>query len=228
MSYDPTMDFNSAEPQSSVLIPHGTLAKVTLSVQPGGAGPDGWITPSRTSEALYLNTEAVVLEGPYTRRRVFTRIGLKGKSVNEKGEDTYANRGRSLIRGILESARGIKSSDQSEQARAARTIGSYGDLNGLVFVARIVVESDRGDPTADKRNAVGAAIGPDRAEYAALMGGAPAPIPNGAGVVAQEHLAPTGPAATPPWAGQPPVPAVAAPAAPPSQASDSNVPFWAR
>jgi hypothetical protein len=217
MSYDPTMDFNSAEPQSSVLIPHGTLAKVTLSVQPGGAGPDGWLTPSRTSEALYLNTEAVVLEGPYTRRRVFTRIGLKGKSVNEKGEDTYANRGRSLIRGILESARGIKSADQSEQARAARTIGSYGDLNGLVFVARIVVESDRGDPTADKRNAVGAAIGPDRAEYAALMGGAPAPIPNGAAT------GPVAPAATPPWTAQRPTPA-----APPSQASDSNVPFWAR
>jgi hypothetical protein len=219
MSYDPTMDFNSAEPQSSVLIPHGTLAKVSLAVQPGGAGPDGWLTPSRTSEALYLNTEAVVLEGPYTRRRVFTRIGLKGKSVNEKGEDTYANRGRSLIRGILESARGIKSSDQSEHARAARTIGSYGDLNGLVFVARIVVESDRGDPTADKRNAVGSAIGPDRAEYAALMGGAPAPIPNGAA---------SAPAATTPWAGQPPVPAAPAPPAPSSQASDSNVPFWAR
>jgi hypothetical protein len=208
MSYDSTMDFNSAEPQSSVLIPHGTLAKVSLSVQPGGAGPDGWLTPSRTSEALYLNTEAVVLEGPYTRRRVFTRIGLKGKSVNERGEDTYANRGRSLIRGILESARGIKSADQSEQARAARTIGSYGDLNGLVFVARIVVESDRGDPTA---------IGPDRAEYAALMGGAPAPVPNGA------PTGPAAPAATPPWAAQRPTPA-----APPSQASDSNVPFWAR
>ena len=64
MSYDPTMDFNSAEPQSSELIPHGVLARVRLSVQPGGAGPDGWLTPSRTSEALYLNTEAVVLEGP--------------------------------------------------------------------------------------------------------------------------------------------------------------------
>jgi hypothetical protein len=219
MSYDSTMDFNSAEPQSAALalIPHGTLAKVSLAVKPGGAGPEGWLTPSRTSEALYLNTEAVVLEGPHARRRVFTRIGLKGKSVNERGEDTYANRGRSLLRGILESARGIKSSDQGEHARAVRTIGSYGDLNGVVFVAKIVVESDRSDPTADKRNALGAAIGPDRAEYAALMGGAPAPIPNGA------PMAPAAPAATPPWAAQRPTPA-----APPSQASDSNVPFWAR
>jgi hypothetical protein len=223
MSYDSTMDFNSAEPQSAALalIPHGTLAKVSLAVKPGGAGPEGWLTQSRTSEALYLATEAVVLEGPHARRRVFTRIGLKGKSVNERGEDTYANRGRSLLRGILESARGIRSGDQSEQARLARTIHSYGDLNGVVFVAKIVVESDRGDPTADKRNAIGAAIGLDRSEYAPLMGGAPAPLPNGAPTA--PAAAASAPAATPPWAAQRPTPA-----APPSQASDSNVPFWAR
>ena len=160
-----------------------------------------------------------MLEGPYARRRVFTRIGLKGKSVNEKGEDTYANRGRSLIRGILESARGIKSADQSELAHAARTIGSYGDLNGLVFVARIVVEGDRTDPAADKRNAIGAAIGPDRPDYAALMGAASAATPNGATAA---------PAAAPPWAGQQPAPAAPTQPAPSSQASDSQVPFWAR
>lgn len=216
MSYDHTMDFNNAEPQSSAqaLIPHGTLAKVTLSVKPGGAGPEGWATQSRTSEALYLNTEAVVLEGPHARRRVFTRIGLRGKSVNEQGEDTYANRGRSLIRGILESARGIRSGDQSEQARRARTIHAFGDLNGLAFVARIVVEGDRNDPTSDKRNAIGAAIGPDRPDYAKVMGAAPAPAaaPNGA---------PPAPAAAPHQ------PAPAGPM-PPGQASDSHVPFWAR
>jgi hypothetical protein len=223
MSYDQTMDFNSAEPQSSALIPHGTLARVSLAVKPGGAGPDGWLTPSRTSEALYLNTEAVVLEGPYARRRVFTRIGLKGKSVNEKGEDTYANRGRSLIRGILESARGIKSADQSDHARAARTIGSYGDLNGLVFVARIVVEGDRTEPIADKRNAIGAAIGPDRPDYAAALGNAPAHAPNGAPT--SPALAAGAPAASavPPWATQ-----RATQADPAGQASDSPVPFWAR
>jgi hypothetical protein len=219
MSYDQPMDFNSAEQQTSGFapIPHGTLAKVSLSVKPGGAGPDGWLTQSRSSEAQYLNTEAVVLEGEHTRRRVFTRIGLKGKSVNEKGEDTYANRGRSLIRGILESARGIRSGDQSERARAARTIGSYGDLNGLVFVARIVVEIDRNNQSAEPHNAIGAAIGPDRAEYAALIGIAPAPIPNAAAAA---------PAAAPPWAGQQSAPS--SPAAPANPASDSHVPFWAR
>ena len=118
------MDFNGADTQDAAfgLIPAGTLVKIRLTVRPGSAGPDGWLTQSRTSAALYLNTEAVILDGPHARRRIYTRIGYKGRGVNERGEDTYANRGRSLLRGILESARGIRAGDQSERARAARTV----------------------------------------------------------------------------------------------------------
>lgn len=169
------MDFNGAEAQDAAfdLIPANTLVKVSLTIRPGGAGPEGWLTQSRTSSALYLNTEAVVLEGPHARRRIYTRIGFKGKSVNERGEDTYANRGRALIRGILESARGIKASDQSEVARTARMIRSLGDLNGLDFVAKVGVEKDRNNPDDAGRNVIKAAIGPEHAQYAAVMGAAP-------------------------------------------------------
>lgn len=170
-----SMDFNGAETQDAAfdLIPANTLVKVTLSIRPGGTGPEGWLSQSRTSSALYLNTEAVVLEGPHARRRIYTRIGFKGKSVNERGEDTYANRGRALIRGILESARGIKASDQSEVARTARMIRSLGDLNGLDFVAKVGVEKDRNNPDHAGRNVIKAAIGPEHAQYAAVMGAAP-------------------------------------------------------
>lgn len=170
-----SMDFNGAETQDAAfdLISANTLVKVTLSIRPGGTGPEGWLSQSRTSSALYLNTEAVVLEGPHARRRIYTRIGFKGKSVNERGEDTYANRGRALIRGILESARGIKASDQSEVARTARMIRSLGDLNGLDFVAKVGVEKDRNNPDDAGRNVIKAAIGPEHAQYAAVMGAAP-------------------------------------------------------
>jgi len=170
-----SMDFNGAERVFAAfdLIPANTLVKVTLSIRPGGTGPEGWLSQSRTSSALYLNTEAVVLEGPHARRRIYTRIGFKGKSVNERGEDTYANRGRALIRGILESARGIKASDQSEVARTARMIRSLGDLNGLDFVAKVGVEKDRNNPDDAGRNVIKAAIGPEHAQYAAVMGAAP-------------------------------------------------------
>ena len=170
------MDFNGADSQDAAfdLIPANTLAKMSLTIRPGGAGPEGWLTQSRTSPALYLNTEAVVQEGPHARRRIYTRIGFKGKSVNERGDDTYANRGRALIRGILESARGINTGDQSEAARAARMIRSIGDLNGLDFVAKIGIERDRDNPDDAGRNVIKAAIGPDHAQYLTVMGGAPA------------------------------------------------------
>lgn len=173
------IDFNTADLQSSAfsLIPANTIARVQLLIRPGAVGPDGMLTQSRTSSALYLNSEATIVEGPYTRRRVYTRIGFKGKNVNERGEDTYANRGRALIRGILESAYGVRSNDQSEHARSARTLRSLADLNALEFVAKIGVEKDRQDPNDEGRNVILAAIGPDHAAYAALMANAQTPPP---------------------------------------------------
>lgn len=208
MTYSESIDFNGAETQASAYdpIPSGTLAKVRLTIRPGGAGPEGWVTQSRSSASMYLNTEAVVLEGPHARRRVFTRIGIKGKSVNEKGEDTYANRGRALIRGILESARGVTADDQSDRARAARTIRSYADLNGVEFIAKIMVEKDRDNPQAEPRNVIGAAVGPGHKDFAALMGAVPAVTTTSAGA--------------PSWASPP--------SAAPQPAADGNAPFWAR
>ena len=210
-----THDFNGAEPQQNAFepIPAGTLVKVRLTIRPGGIGPEGWVTQSRTSDAQYLNTEAVVLEGPHAKRRVYARIGLRGKGG--QGDDTYANRGRSLIRGILESARGVTAKDASDRARAARTIRSYGDLNGIEFIARIGVEKDKADPHDDGRNVIAAAIGPEHADHARLMGAAPA----AAQPMVSDSTTPAAGGAAPPWAAaQPPQPPAAA----------GHAPFWAR
>lgn len=169
------MDFNGADTQDAAfdLIPANTLAKVCLTIRPGGAGPEGWLTQSKTSTALYLNTEAVVMEGPFARRRIYTRIGFRGKAAGGPGDDTYGNRGRAMIRGILESARGVRADDQSNAARAARIIRTLGELNALEFVARIGIERDKDKPDDTGRNVIKAALGADHAEYARLMGGVP-------------------------------------------------------
>ena len=80
----------------------------------------------------------MVLEGPHASRRIYTRIGL-GQGVRS-AEDIYANRGRALIRGILESAARHAGKDDLRRARAARNIRGYGDLNGLEFVAKVGIE----------------------------------------------------------------------------------------
>ena len=167
------MDFNGADSQDAAfdLIPANTLVKVTMIIRPGGAGPEGWLTQSQASAAQYLNTEAIVMEGPFARRRIYTRIGFRGKGVDASGVDKYANRGRALIRGILESARGIKANDQSEAARAARLIRSLGDLNSLDFVAKIGIDKNRDEPDEPGRNVIKAAVGPEHRQYAEIMGG---------------------------------------------------------
>lgn len=202
------MDFNGADTQDAAfdLIPANTLVRVTLTIRPGGAGPEGWLTQSKTSTALYLNTEAIIMEGPFTRRRVYTRIGFRGKNAGN-GDDTYGNRGRALIRGILESARGIRAEDQSDAARSARMIRSLGELSGLEFVARIGIERDKDRPDEPGHNAIKAAIGPAHGDYARVMGRMPQPT-LGLGTGAPRMAEPNYGQAAP--------------------ASNSSAPFWAR
>ena len=169
------MDFNTADTQDSAfaLIPANTLVRLHMTIRPGGAGPEGWLTQSKSSSALYLNTEGVIEEGPHARRRIYTRIGFRGRNADTGAEDTYANRGRALLRGILESAHGVRADDTSDQARAKRTIRSFGDMSGLTFIAKLGIERDKNDPSDQGRNVVVAAIGPQHPEYAALMGTTP-------------------------------------------------------
>lgn len=202
------MDFNGADTQDAAfdLIPANTLVRVTLTIRPGGAGPEGWLTQSKTSPALYLNTEAIIMEGPFARRRIYTRIGFRGKNAGS-GDDTYGNRGRALIRGILESARGIRAEDQSDMARSARMIRSLGELSGLEFVARIGIERDKDRPDEPGRNVIKAAIGPAHGDYERVMGRMPQPNPG------LDTAAP--PKAEPNYGQSAP-------------AGNSSAPFWAR
>ena len=215
------LDFNTADQQSSAfdLLPIGTLVKIRLTIRPGGLGPEGWITQSKTSEAQYLNCEAVVLQGPYAKRRVYTRIGLRGKG-GHGSDDSYANRGRALIRAMLESARGVPASDGSDRARAARTIRGFGELNGIEFVARIGIEKDKNNPNDEGRNVIAAAVGPEHADYLRVMGTPPQPALT---VVAAAPAMMAPPAAPAGQAG--PAPSWAAPE--PAPGTDT-APFWAR
>jgi hypothetical protein len=197
-------DFNDAKKNSNI-IPKGTLAKVRMTIRPGGfddpaQGWSGGYATRGTTGAVYLNGEFTVLEGPYARRKVFSMIGL----YSPKGPD-WANMGRSLVRGMLNSARGISDKDDSPQAQAARRISGFSDLDGLEFVARIDVGTDA---NGDEKNEIRTAVTPDHKDYAALMGmAAVAPAP-------QQQSAPSYPAAVP----SPPVAAGSAPAVRPQWA----------
>ncbi|WP_136646616.1 hypothetical protein [Tabrizicola sp. YIM 78059] len=159
-------DFNDAQSNTN-LIPKGTLVKVRLTIRPGGfddpsQGWTGGYATRGSTGAVYLNGEFTVTEGQYARRKIFTLIGL----YSPKGPD-WANMGRSLIRGMLNSARGISDKDQSPQAQAARRINGFADLDGIEFVARIDVGSDA---MGEEKNEIRAAVTPDHRDYAQVMG----------------------------------------------------------
>ncbi|MBX9751601.1 MAG: hypothetical protein K5Q68_18580 [Roseococcus sp.] len=164
-------DYNDAQSNPN-LLPKGTLAKVRLTIRPGGfddpsQGWTGGYATRGSTGAVYLNGEFTVLEGPYAKRKIFTLIGL----YSPKGPE-WAGMGRSFLRGMLNSARGISDKDVSPQAQAARRIGGFADLDGLEFVAKIEHGTDAGGET---KNEIRMAVTPDHRDYAQVMGRQVAP-----------------------------------------------------
>ena len=78
--------------------------------------------------------------------------------------------GRSLVRGILNSARGISDKDMSAEAQATRRISGFADLDGIEFIARIDIGTDT---NGDDKNEVRSAVTPDHRDYAQVMGRRP-------------------------------------------------------
>lgn len=202
-------DFNSAEEQSSYdVIPKGTMVKVRMTIKPGGYDDEsqgwtgGYATRNDTKGSVYLNCEFVVLEGKHAKRKIWTNIGLFSPNGPE-----WADMGRSFIRGILNSARGISGKDNSPNAQTARRINGIADLDGMEFVGKLAIGEDQnGDP----KNEIRTAITPDHKEYAALMGQITPPTTSNA----------------PAPAGQP---AQAAPQSETAQAApDNGKPSWAQ
>ena len=102
------------------------------------------------------------------KRKVWSMIGLY--SATGPG---WANMGRSLVRGILNSARGLSDKDNSPEAQNARRISGFADLDGIEFVARIDIGKDS---NGEEKNDIRQAVTRDHKEYAAVMGGVAMPM----------------------------------------------------
>lgn len=199
-------DFNDAEQQQGFdLIPKGTLVRVRMTVKPGGyddpaqGWTGGYATESFETGSVYLACEFVVLDGPYAKRKMWSNIGLQSR----KGP-TWGQMGRSMIRGILNSARNVHPQDNSPQAAAARRIQGFHELDGIEFLARVDVEKDG---KGEDRNVVKLAIEPDHKDYAALVGtasrapaGSAAPAPTTSSAPAHQSPQRTASTGKPAWA----------------------------
>jgi hypothetical protein len=133
-----------------------------------------------------------------------------------KGPD-WANMGRSFIRSVLNSARGLSDKDNSPEAQNARRISGFADLDGIEFVARVDVGTDT---NGDEKNDIRVAVTKDHKDYVSALGG------HVASVVHAAPIAPAYPATTQPAY-------VSSPIAPPQPAQMVSPaagirPTWAR
>ena len=102
-------DYNDADSQASYdLIPKGTIVPVRMTIKPGGfddpsqGWTGGYATHNDTTGSVYLSAEFVITEGPFAKRKVWSLIGL----LSLKGPE-WGSMGRSFVRGILNSSRGL-------------------------------------------------------------------------------------------------------------------------
>jgi hypothetical protein len=152
-------DFNDAGPQKSFdVIPAGTICTLQITVRPGKVGDGGWLTAANTAKgnSIGLDLELMAVDGEYAKRKVWIRLTLSGST---DGHQTASDISKRTLRAILESARGIRPDDQSEAAKKARQIESYGDLNNLRFVARLDVLPARDGYQA--KNVIDEVVTPD-------------------------------------------------------------------
>jgi len=164
-------DFNNTTEEqlsSYGIIPSGTIAKVRMTIKPGGYNDEalaldgGYATKSMVTGAIYLDAEFIILEGQYAKRKVWSLIGLQ----SSKGPE-WTNMGRHFIKSMLNSAKGISPKDISESAAEARTINSFSAIDGTEFVARIDITSDK---NGSQKNEIRTAITGDHKDYAVIMG----------------------------------------------------------
>jgi len=193
-------DYSDAPPPREFdLIPHGTLATVTMHLRAGGVGEDGMCKRSKDGGCEMLDVEYVVVDGKYARRKFWSNMIMSGTT---DGHAEAAKISLGTLRTILESARNIRPDDLSPAARAARTV-SLKDFDGLTFVVRVGIE--RGGPNKDKpgenwpdKNIIAAVITPDKKEWKPVEQAPPFDGGGGAQAAAPANAAP--PIARPGWA----------------------------
>ena len=125
------------------LVPNGTRAILQLTIQPGGYNDDGLcleadLATKAQSGAIYLRGLVTVLSGDQKNKKFTIPI-----EISSSKSDYWQNKGRELIRSILNSSQGLSPSDNSRKAVFSRIIDSYKVLNGIAFVGVVGIKKGR-------------------------------------------------------------------------------------
>ena len=125
------------------LVPDGIMAILQLTIQPGGYNDDSLCLESglaskAQSGAIYLRGLVTVLSGDHKNKKFTIPIGI---SISKS--DYWQNKGRELIRSILNSSQGLSTTDNSRKAVFGRIVDSYKVLDGIAFVGVVGIKKGR-------------------------------------------------------------------------------------
>jgi hypothetical protein len=196
---DFNFDFNNdGEQKTFDVIPDNAICTVQMTVRPGGSGKDGWLTRAKNGASEHLDCEFIVVDGPHAKRKFWNRYTVEGTD-----HATAIEISRKALKAMLESARGIRPSDESEAAKTARQTKGWSDFDQLRFVVRVGVEPPKDGYAA--KNTVKEVITPERQAWTKpeqidrdLVGKATAAAVAG---TALTQPAPANTIARPQWAG---------------------------
>lgn len=129
-----TIDVSQARDQAdfSELIPHGALSFGVIKIRPFNVDANVIPTPSKSSDAHYLDCEITLEGGAWNKRKIWTKLGIAGSQA-------YINMGMSSMKAIRETGVGA-----SVQNPALYSMNSYMDLDGLTVGVKIKIESSPG------------------------------------------------------------------------------------
>jgi hypothetical protein len=155
------LDFSDTGTQKNFdVIPDGTVATVRMTIRPGGAGEGGWLKRAKDGASEYLDCEFVVLDGPYAKRKFWMRFTVAGTT---KGHDEAADISRRTFRAMLDSVHGLRPDDETDTSKLARRIASWGNLDGISFIAKLGVEPPQNGYKA--KNKLDRVITPDEKDW---------------------------------------------------------------
>ena len=148
------------------LVPNGTIAILQLKIQPGGYDDgalclEAGLGTKAKSGAIYLRCKVTVLARKHKDKNFTIPIGISGNK-----SDYWANKGRELIRGILNSSQGLSPSDNSRKAVFSRIIDSYSVLDGICFVGVVSIHKSR---LGRDENTIARTLSGDDEEYKELL-----------------------------------------------------------
>jgi hypothetical protein len=176
-------DYSDATaPLDMELIPAGLIATVQTRVRPG---EDDVLKRSKDGRSQYLDLEFILVDTKQAKMKFWQNLLLAGET---DGHKQMAEKSKSILKAILDSAYGLNPDDKGPEARAKRR-KELTEFDGLRFLVKIGIEKgkkkdDGSGGTYKDRNVIDTIITLDKPDYrgpveqsASPNGGSPPPAP---------------------------------------------------